>query len=82
MFKFGIYKYINLNSNNNLNNNFLKGTPKNLRVCNENDNIELSKIKLTNNSDCRINRCYNNLYNYDINTISENNCFMAKSFFT
>jgi hypothetical protein len=59
----------NLNSNINLDNKFLKGTPINLTVCNKNDKIELSKIKLTNNSDCRLNRCYNNFSEY-INKIN------------
>ena len=56
----------NLNSNIILDNKFLKGTPINLTVCNKNDKIELSKIKLTNNSDCRLNRCYNNYSDYKI----------------
>ena len=63
----------NLNSNINLDNKFLSGTPINLIVCNANDNIELSKIKLTNNSDCRINRCYNN--NFNTNNLETNNDF-------
>ena len=55
-------KYINiqnLNSNINLNNTFFSGSPKNLIVCNEDDKIELSQIKLADNSNCRFNRCYN-----------------------
>ena len=54
----------NLNSNINLENKFFSGSPINLTVCNEDDKIELSKIKLNNNSDCRLNRCYNNIDDY------------------
>ena len=37
-------------------------------VCNEDDKIELSQIKLANNSNCRLNRCYNlSDYKYKIN---------------
>ena len=54
----------NLNSNIKLENKFFSGTPINLTVCNKNDKIELSKIKLTNNLDCRLNRCYSNITDY------------------
>ena len=71
----------NLNSNINLDNTFFKGSSKNLILCNEKDNIELSKIKISNNSDCKLNRCYNNYSNYNnkINTQGYDNNFGFES---
>ncbi len=70
----------NLISNISLDNKFFSDSPKNLIVCNDDNKIELSKIKLITNSDFRLIRCYNNLsdYKYKINT--ESDCFIDKPF--
>ena len=71
----------NLKTNIKLDNKFFSGSPINITVCNENDKIELSKIKLSNNIDCRLNMCYNNIFdcNNKINILNYSSNYRIKS---
>ena len=65
----------NLNTNDNLDNNFFIGSKKNLIICNDNYKINLNNSEEDNNKICRIIYCYDDLSDFEYKLNTEDDCF-------
>ena len=65
----------NLNTNDNLDNNFFIGSKKNLIICNDNYKINLINSEEDNNKICRIIYCYDDLSDFEYKLNTEDDCF-------